>query len=144
VGLPSAVALSRGAEVVATDQEEAALEFAAHNARANDDANAERNLELFRLDWRRPQLGGLGLFDFVVGADVLYEALSALALAELVPGLLAPGGEAVFADPRRNTAPVFLDKMEEEHGFAVTTQETVVEQDGKAVPVMLHRLAKYG
>lgn len=135
VGLPSVVALSRGAEVVVSDQYAAAMDFAVFNARSNEGREPER----FMLDWRRPELDGLGSFDLVLGADVLYEALSGLALAELVPRLLAPGGEAVFADPNRNTAPVFLDEMEE-HGFRVTTESLGVEQDGKGVEIGLHRL----
>lgn len=95
------------------------------------------------LDWRHPDLDGLGAFDLVVGADVLYEALNGLALAELVPRLLAPGGEVVFADPNRNTAIVFLDGMEE-HGFRVATESAAVEQDGKEVEVSLHRLCHRG
>lgn len=137
VGLPAVVALSRGAEVVVSDQYEAAMDFAVHNAREN----VRREPETFALDWRRPDLDGLGSFDLVLGADVLYEALSCLALAEIVPQLLTPRGEAVFADPRRNTAPVFVDGMEE-RGFEEFTENATVEQDGKEVGILLHRLRR--
>ena len=95
VGLPTVVALDRGAEVLATDHNEAALDFVAHNARAN----LGRKPETALLDWFSPRLGGLGTFDLVFAADVLYERRNAPALADLVPRLLAPGGEALFADP---------------------------------------------
>lgn len=137
LGLPTTAALDAGAEVVATDHYEPALEFAAHNAKVNT-RHAPRTA---LLDWREPELDGLGAFDLVVGADVLYEALSGLALAELVPRLLASGGEVVFADPNRNTAPVFLDGMEES-GFRVSTGSATVEQAGKDVGVLLHRLRR--
>lgn len=135
VGLPSVVSLLRGAEVVVSDQYAAAMDFAVFNARSNKG----REPDTFLLDWRRPELDGLGRFDLVIAADVLYEALSGLALAELVPQLLSPGGEAVFADPNRNTAPVFLDGMEE-HGFRVATENLSLEQGGKNVEIRLHRL----
>ncbi|MDP9481406.1 MAG: protein N-lysine methyltransferase family protein [Actinomycetota bacterium] len=135
VGLPTVVALARGARVLATDHYEPALDFAAHNARAN----LGREPETALLDWRTPEIGGLGTFELVLGADLLYERPNAVALADLVPRLLAPNGEIVFADPRRDTAPMFLEMMEE-RGFELDTRETTVEQAGRAVRVSLHRL----
>lgn len=135
LGLPSITVLDRGAEVIATDHYESALAFAVHNARAN----TGREPRTVPLDWRHPELDGLGTFDLVLGADVLYEALNGLALVDLVPRLLAPGGEVVFADPNRDTAVVFLDGMEKS-GYRVSSEKTAVEQGGKEVGVMLHRL----
>src|SRR3712207_8762952 len=43
------------------------------------------------LDWFSPELDGLGPFDLVFAADVLYERRNVPALADLVPKLLAPG-----------------------------------------------------
>ena len=133
VGLPSVVALAGGAEVLAADYYDAALDFAAHNARVN----TGRGLKTTHLDWREPP-ESFPRFDLVFGADVLYEALDCLALAELVPSMLAPGGEAVFADPGRNTADVFLEEMKEK-GFRVSTENASVEQDGREVTVRVHR-----
>jgi predicted nicotinamide N-methyase len=83
----------------------------------------------------------LGPFDLVLAADVLYERRSAPSLADLVPKLLAPGGEAVFADPRRKDAPLFLELMEE-RGFENTTEIVVVKQGGRGVRVLVHRLRR--
>ena len=135
VGLPTIAALARGACVLATDHYEAALDFAAHNARVNLGLEPETAL----LDWRTPDVGGLEPFDLVFAADVLYERPNAVALADLVPKLLAPGGEALFADPRRDSAPEFL-RMMEEVGFGLSTQNATVEQKGRAVELRLHRL----
>jgi len=137
VGLPTTVALARGAEVLATDHYEAALEFTAYNARTNLDLEPE----VFALDWRQPEIRSMGTFELVIAADVLYERKNASALADLVPKLLAPGGEAVFADPRRDEAPVFLDAMEEQ-GFEDAAQETTVEQGAGGIKVLLHRLRR--
>ena len=135
VGLPTVVALSRGAEVLATDHYEAALDFAAYNARLNVGLEPETAL----LDWHAPETERLGPFDLVFAADVLYERRNAPALADLVPRLLAPGGEAVFADPRRKDAPPFLELMRE-RGFVNETRAIVVEQAEREVRVLVHRL----
>jgi predicted nicotinamide N-methyase len=135
VGLPSVVALEKGASVLATDHYEAALEFAAHNALLN----TGRTLETALLDWRAPEIESLGRFDLVFAADVLYEARNAPVLAALVPRLLAPGGAILLADPRRTDAPAFLRAMED-LGFQISTEEDAVIQDGREVKVRLHRL----
>ena len=137
VGLPTIVALARGATVVATDHYEAALAFTAHNASTN--LNREPDMAL--LDWRAPDIGDLGTFDLVFAADVLYERKNAAALADLVPRLLAPGGRAIFADPRRDEAPVFL-KMIESLGFGDAVEEVTVQQGGRGVKVLLHQLRR--
>ncbi|MCA1848907.1 MAG: protein N-lysine methyltransferase family protein [Actinobacteria bacterium] len=137
VGLPTVAALARGAKVLATDHYEAALDFTVHNARAN----LGREPETALLDWHAPDVERLGTFDLVLAADVLYERRSAPSLADLVPKLLAPGGEAVFADPRRKDAPLFLELMGE-RGFENTTESVVVEQGGRGVRVLVHRLRR--
>ncbi len=135
VGLPTILALARGASVLATDHYEAALDFTIYNARTNLDVEPE----VSALDWREPSVQGLGAFDLVLAADVLYERKNASALADLVPKLLAPGGEAIFADPRRDEAPVFMEAMEE-LGFEEALEETTVDQGERRVNVRLHRL----
>jgi Rrf2 family protein len=137
VGLPTIVALARGATVLATDHYEAALDYTAHNAATN----LGREPDTALLDWRTPDIQGLGTFDLVLAADVLYERKNATALAELVPKLLTPGGEALFADPRRDEAPVYLDAMET-NGFADAVEEVAVEQGTRKVKVLLHHLRR--
>jgi len=83
----------------------------------------------------------MGTFGLVLAADVLYERKNAAALADLAPKLLAPGGEVVFADPRRNEAPVFLKAMEG-LGFEDTIEDATVEQATRKVTVLLHRLRR--
>lgn len=137
VGLPTVVALDRGARVLATDHNEAALDFVAHNARAN----LGREPETALLDWFSPQLDCLGTFDLVLAADVLYERRNAPALADLVPRLLAPGGEVLFADPRRPPAPSFLEAMGA-RGFRASVEDSTVEQGAREVGVLIHRFRR--
>jgi predicted nicotinamide N-methyase len=85
VGLPSVVALAGGAEVTATDHYAAALDFARYNARSNLGVEPETRL----LDWHTPRVEGLGVFDLILAADVLYEQRNIPALAALCsPSLL--------------------------------------------------------
>ncbi|HEX6709953.1 MAG TPA: methyltransferase [Rubrobacter sp.] len=137
VGVPTITALARGAEVLATDHYEAALDFTVHNARTNLGLEPDTSI----LDWREPEIRGMGTFDLVLAADVLYERKNAAALADLVPRLLASGGEAIFADPRRDEAPVFL-KAIERSGFEDTIEDVTVDQATSKVKVLLHRLRR--
>jgi predicted nicotinamide N-methyase len=137
VGLPTVVALARGAKVLATDHYEAALDFTAHNARAN----LEREPETALLDWHAPDTERFGYFDLAFAADVLYEQRNAPALADLFPRLLVPDGEAILADPRRKDAPSFLEPMQH-RGFENTAEEMMVEQGGREISVLVHRLRR--
>lgn len=138
VGLPAVVALAGGARVTATDHYEAALDFVRYNARVNLGVH-EPGVRL--LDWHVHEAGGLGLFDLVLAADVLYEDRNVPALAALIPALLAPGGEILLADPRRKNTPTFLEMMLE-RGFRSSTEEHVVLSGGREVLVLVHRLRR--
>jgi predicted nicotinamide N-methyase len=131
------VALDRGAEVLATDHNEAALDFVTYNARTN----LGREPTTALLDWFSPQLDGLETFDLVFAADVLYERRNVPALANLVPRLLAPGGEALFADPRRPPTPAFLEALGA-RGFRASVEGSTVEQGGREVRVLIHRFRR--
>lgn len=141
VGLPGVVALDRGADVLATDHYEVALDFAAYNAaRATAGINAAGEFTTSLLDWRDPPKGS-DTFDLVLAADVLYERSNVPLMVELVPRLLACGGEMLLADPRRPGGKLFTDEMER-RGFRVFSKELVVEQDDRKVRVSLHRLVE--
>ena len=139
VGLPTLVALDRGARVLATDYYEAALDFTRHNARENGLPEPETAL----LDWKAPDLGKLGAFDLVFAADVLYEEGSARALARLVPPLLGADGEALIADPGRRYEPLFRSLVAG-GGFGFETEETDVDVEGlkRKARVVVHRIRR--
>jgi predicted nicotinamide N-methyase len=106
VGLPSLALRHRGVPILATDYYEDALLFARRNAEANGLGPLETRL----VDWRLPP-SDLGRFPLALAADVLYEARNATALGDLLPSLLAPGGQLLLADPDRVHLPAFLDRM---------------------------------
>ncbi|MDQ4042399.1 MAG: methyltransferase domain-containing protein [Actinomycetota bacterium] len=137
VGLPSVAALAGGARVTAIDHYAAALDFVRYNARSNLGTEPETRL----LDWHTPGAEGLGGFDLVLAADVLYEWRNVPALAALIPALLVPGGEMLLSDPRRKDTPAFLERLWEK-GFHASTEECLVPSDGREVVVLVHRLRR--
>jgi predicted nicotinamide N-methyase len=107
LGLPSLAAALRGADVLATDWAEDAIDLLRRNA--------ERNgvlLRLARVRWSEPEpLLRAAPWDLVLGADLLYEARNAEQLAALVPQL---GGELLLAEPGRPYAKEFLERFHAE------------------------------
>jgi predicted nicotinamide N-methyase len=107
LGLPALAAALRGAEVLATDWAEEAIELLQQNA--------ERNgvfLRAGRVRWSEPEpLLRAAPWDLVLGADLLYEARNAEQLAALLPEL---GAETLLAEPGRPHAKEFLDRFEAE------------------------------
>lgn len=108
LGVPAIVAALAGAEVLATDWYPEALAFTLANAAA-----ARATVGTLAVDWRAPPGALLARppADLVIGADLLYEERNGAALAELVPRLLAPGGQALIADPRRPHAAGLIEPL---------------------------------
>jgi predicted nicotinamide N-methyase len=104
LGLPSLAAAHRGAEVLATDWAEDAIELLRRNAKRNGVF-----LRVARVRWSEPEpLLIAAPWDLVLGADLLYEARNAEQLAELLPRL---GGEVLLAEPGRPHAKDFLKRF---------------------------------
>jgi len=90
-------AAARGARVTFFDWEPRALEIVAASARRQP-ISPDR-VECVVGDWRTPP--PIGPFDRILGADVLYEARNAPAVADFLRPHLKPGAEAWIADPGR-------------------------------------------
>jgi len=104
LGLPSLAAARGGADVVATDWADDALDLLAGNALRNDLV-----LGTMHLEWSRPEpLLALEPFDLVLAADVLYEARNVTPLVELLDALRGP---ALIADPGRRFAGDFVARL---------------------------------
>jgi predicted nicotinamide N-methyase len=104
LGIPSAVAASRGAAIMATDRSPDAVVFAAHNLALN-----ELEGEVALVDWREPRalLGGAP-WDLVIAADVLYTHQAVDTLLRLLPKLVDHRGQVLIADPSRAGCRDFL------------------------------------
>ena len=107
LALPSLVARRLGARrVVATDRHPLVPLFLARNAAAN----RIDGVEYRPLDWRDG--AAAERFDLVLGSDLLYEPWQPGHLAALLGRLLAPGGEALIADPGRRHVDAFVHLAE--------------------------------
>ena len=104
LGLPALAAALRGADVLATDWAEDAIELLGRNAGRNG-----LFLHVARVRWSEPEpLLRAAPWDLVLGADLLYEARNADQLAELLPDL---GGEVLLAEPGRPYAKEFFERF---------------------------------
>jgi predicted nicotinamide N-methyase len=105
LGYPSLVATHLGAKVLATDFHPDVEEYFQRNCR-----HSNMTCDYQRLNWREDKKD-IGLFDIVMGSDVLYESKHA---SEVVKGLirfLKPGGKILLSDPGRNYLQPFLEAM---------------------------------
>ena len=96
LALPSLAAARAGADVLATDVAPEAVVFAGANLRLAGGGGAAAVLDV-----RSGALLPPGRFDKVLTADLLYDRSNLEPLLELVPRVLAPGGEVWVADPGR-------------------------------------------
>jgi predicted nicotinamide N-methyase len=139
LGLPAIAALAGGARVLATDWYPEALAFARTNARRGG-----LRLETAVVDWLDPPpaLMDAAPFDLVLAADVLYERRNVDSLLELLPRLVAPGGGAWIADPRRPDSRLLMEALAE-RGWSHHVEAVKVEcrRDESGPIVIVHRLA---
>lgn len=124
LGVTALVAARIGFDVVASDYFEPALQFVRHNAQRN----AAPPLATRLFDWRELP-DGLGRFDLVVAADVLYERGNAALVAGTIVRLLAPEGLAIVADPGRVLAESFPGECARA-GLAIARAEKHSQPDG--------------
>jgi predicted nicotinamide N-methyase len=105
LGAPSVVAARSGASVLATDGVGDAVAFAAHALALN-----EVVADVAVVDWAQhgEALVGLGPFDVLLAADVLYTRANVETALRLWPRLLTPDGVLRLADPQRAGTRDFL------------------------------------
>jgi predicted nicotinamide N-methyase len=108
LGYPSLVATHLGAKVLATDFHPDVEEYFQRNCR-----HSSMTCSYQRLNWREDKQD-IGLFDIVMGSDVLYESKHASEVAKGLIRFLAPGGKILLSDPGRNYLQRFLEAMRDE------------------------------
>ena len=125
LGLVTMAAMRAGYDVLATDYYEDALRF----TRANAAHALGREPGTRHVDWRDFPADLTG-FDRIVAADVLYEKTYPPLLSAAIARTLAPGGEAVIADPGRIAAPDFLAGLAS-YGLEVVSKVTLPFDEGE-------------
>jgi predicted nicotinamide N-methyase len=119
LAVPSIAAARAGADVLATDGDDEALELAERNARVNG-----TRVETARVEWSRSdRLAARAPFDLLLAADVLYERTAVALLLDLLPRLAS---EAWLADPGRPAAEAFLEQAERRGWLTETRTRGVV------------------
>ncbi|HKK32167.1 MAG TPA: methyltransferase domain-containing protein [Desulfomicrobiaceae bacterium] len=99
LGLTACIGTGYGARVTAMDYMHDALCYTRINARRNRVPLPD----VVRMDWTRPAFAGR-VFDVVWGGDVFYEHRFFTPIERLLRSSLAPGGRAIFGDPRRTVS----------------------------------------
>ena len=108
LGYPALVATHLEAKVLATDYHPDVEEYFQRNCR-----HSSIRCDYMRLNWREDKQD-IGLFDIVMGSDVLYENKHASEVAKGLIRFLKPGGKILLSDPGRNYLQPFLEAMKKE------------------------------
>ncbi|MBP9679841.1 MAG: methyltransferase domain-containing protein [Bacteriovorax sp.] len=126
LALPSFLVSKKGGDIIATDFHEDVPLFL--------DVNQKNNRCFFPyrvMNWRNEierTKTDLGLFDLVLGSDILYESQHPMEVAKALIAFLKPGGKMILADPGRAYVQKFITSMNEcgykEH---FTTQTVAAE-----------------
>lgn len=95
LGVVGIAAALRGATVVSADIRPEAIRLVTHNAARNGASLTARVV-----DFHEPP-EDLGLFDAILGADILYDDGMLRGVLRFIRRHLAPGGLAILADPMR-------------------------------------------
>lgn len=133
-GLPGIVAASRGARLVQTDNNKAALALAKRNLDRNGLTTAEQR----QVDWAN--WDDRGRCDLVIGSDILYSKEMQPHLRRIFESNLAPGGRVLLSDPFRSTAINFLETLER-NGWSVTITKWSIGGESPQRPIGIFELA---
>ena len=124
--LPSFAATKFGGKVIATDFHADVPIFLKLNQEHN-----KTTFDYQVMNWRNEierTKTTLGLFDLVLGSDILYESQHPVEVAKALIAFLNPGGKIILADPGRAYIQKFISAMKElgypEH---FTTQKVSAE-----------------
>ena len=135
LGLVGIVAASFGHRVTMTEYNPHALDFSRANAEINPPA-ADSNLEILKLDWNRPRLQGL--FDPIVGSEIIYNERDYKPILALLKTFLKPGGEIILAEGVRKTSMEFFRQMGQ--FFNIKAHKKVLRSEEQEIRVILCRM----
>ncbi len=133
LGLVSIVAAAAGHNIMLTEYNLDALEF----ARANATINGLPALVMQRLDWNRPEVAGK--FDTIVGSEVVYKKEDFEPLIRFFKHVLQPGGEIILASEARPIIADFLRRIEPD--YHVRFKESAFRARDREIRVILIKLS---
>ena len=135
MGLVGIIASAFGHRVTMTEYNPDALNYARANAEKNS-PSANSNLEITQLDWNTPRLEGL--FDYIVGSEVVYKEKDFEPILKLFKRYLAPEGEIILAEGVRKTSMEFFRQMSE--FFEIKAQKKILRSKEGETRVLLCRM----
>lgn len=144
LGTTASVALSCGANLIAVDYSDLALDF----CRLNAVTNSGRAPRTARMNWRKSvrqdelDRAVPGGFPIILAADVLYESRDIEPLIALISRLLAPDGCLWLAEPNRQVAERFLHALALQGWEGSHRREYGPWHDGATDPVNIHFLRR--
>jgi predicted nicotinamide N-methyase len=133
-GLPGIVAASLKGRVVQTDRDELALSV----CRRNGERNRAFAIEYRLADWTR--WDDAGLYDWVLGSDILYGEPLHPDLRRIFETNLARGGRILLADPFRGASLRLLEALEGD-GWMITMARWDVGEEAAPRPIGVFELA---
>ncbi|MGZ3789133.1 MAG: class I SAM-dependent methyltransferase [Bacteriovorax sp.] len=111
LALPSFLVTRMGGDIIATDFHADVPLFLEFNQKANNTQFPYRVMN-WRNEIERTKTD-LGLFDLVLGSDILYESQHPMQVAKALIAFLKPGGKIILADPGRAYVQKFITAMNE-------------------------------
>ena len=117
MGLSSLLLNKQGADITATDYHPEAQKFLQRNSLLNDDLA----IAFEQVDWAAKK-DELGLFDMIIGSDLLYEDSHIELLASFIEGHAKPSCEVIIVDPGRGRKSKLSTRMME-FGFTSSHQK---------------------
>jgi predicted nicotinamide N-methyase len=126
LALPSFIAAGAGADITATDFHADVPLFLELNQRKNNCHFYYRVMN-WRDEVEREKMK-LGLFDMVLGSDILYESQHPMQVAQALIAFLKPGGKIILADPGRAYIQKFITSMNECGYKEVMSTQTVAAE----------------
>ncbi len=138
-GLCACAAALSGFDVLATDYYDDALRFTELNTRVNAGTAAKT----MHVDWSALP-ADIGTFDVVLAADVMYEPRYPAMVASAIERLMAPGGQAIVADPGRIAFPDFIAQCSA-RGLAITDEDVRAFRSGEIQQtITIYRILRQG
>ena len=135
MGVVGVVAAAFGHRVTMTEYNPDALNFARANAHTN--LSSERGgLQIAELDWSKPRLEGL--FDTIIGSEVIYKETDYQPILKLFKTYLKPSGEIILAEGVRKTSVEFFRQVT--GFFDITAQKKILRLRGEDAWVILAKM----
>ena len=140
LGLESVTLAKLGARVTVLDHVPAALQLVQRSCKKNGLPPVETRCTCW-LDSRSVQQ--LGQYEVLIGSDVLYQSADAESLQELLCVTLKPNGMGLFADPQRDSAKMFLKRIEPAR-FEVQVHHSQTEWIPERKEVQMYQINRSG